>query len=992
MKLSCLSTFFYLAILLITGCKEGTKQTDFLPLYRSGAEYVSEEGLLLDSLGNRWGADKNTNQITDHVFEGKYAIQLDSIERYGFVFPIFNPSVGELFQVSVWKFDDDNGGVLYCSVEGKNNRLIKSRECERKNGWVKLSLNVIIESGVEKINCFVSSGGKKVFFDEFQIKRHQKSSLEDFPKNQLNLFIPEDSGIQLNEFINHGVKNWMITKEAKKYVDAFIIEDGDSIPIQMRLKGDWADHLSYGKVSFRIKVLGNNSFNGLKSFSIQHPYTRNFLHEYFFHSLLDQEQFLTTTFDMIPVTINGDMRGVYALEEHFDKQLVESRQRREGPILKMDEQAMWASFVYSKQMKIPNKFSFYDASFISVFKKKRTIKSSNLLSQFVEGSKLLNLFKNHTSHPENVFEIREIAQLYALLELGGIEHGFAWHNRRFYYNPVTCKLEQIGFDLLPANPQHEHKSLFLISKLEQGANKPEECLDKYLLLNKEFRKEYQKSLIVYSDSLFLNKKFEALDSILNANEKLLAIEEENYSFDRDFYYNRAISMRSNIELLDSLWDKYMVVEASKDQFVTKNKGIPYQDSIFLKEVSINAYLDKSIEGEYLLTMTNYHLNEVEISGWYNKGSKKPNSFKEPIILAGFIDGIASTKQVVLTKKPSKIDFIASNCPDSVFSKKVFKWPKPDGETSRMELAKTFKRKSNFYTIKEDQLIFKKGSYNIDELLYIPSDYHVRILAGTNINFIEGGGLIVNNSFTAKGSKNSKIKFFSSDKNNHGITILQGSEVFMSYVSTENLDALHYKNWKLTGAVTIYETETSLFNCSIDSNLCEDALNIIRSNFTIQDLAVSNTLSDGFDADFCTGSISNSTFRNTGNDCVDFSGSEVTLSYIEILNSGDKGISGGERSILTVDHININKAIVGIAAKDDTKINGSDVQISQVEYSLAAFKKKPEYDVATIKLFKLESSFENLIDMGSIICVDGNCETGTTFLDIESMYSQFEKKK
>ncbi len=39
--------------------------------------------------------------------------------------------------------------------------------------------------------------------------------------------------------------------------------------------------------------------------------------------------------------VNGERRGIYAYEEHFAKHLIESRNRREGPIIKFDETAIW---------------------------------------------------------------------------------------------------------------------------------------------------------------------------------------------------------------------------------------------------------------------------------------------------------------------------------------------------------------------------------------------------------------------------------------------------------------------------------------------------------------------------------------------------------------------------------------------------------------------------------------------------------------------------
>jgi hypothetical protein len=54
--------------------------------------------------------------------------------------------------------------------------------------------------------------------------------------------------------------------------------------------------------------------------------------------------------------------------------------------------------------------------------------------------------------------------------------------------------------------------------------------------------------------------------------------------------------------------------------------------------------------------------------------------------------------------------------------------------------------------------------------------------------------------------------------------------------------------------------------------------------------ISNTYSDGFAADFCEGIVSNCIFNDTGNDCLDFSGSTIEVKNTRLNASGDKGIS------------------------------------------------------------------------------------------------------
>ena len=90
-----------------------------------------------------------------------------------------------------------------------------------------------------------------------------------------------------------------------------------------------------------------------KIFSIHRASTRNYIDEWIAHKIAEQEDVLTTTYDFTNVHVNGINYGLYAVEEHFEKQLLESRNRREGPILKFDETGMW-QMIYEQSKKETN--------------------------------------------------------------------------------------------------------------------------------------------------------------------------------------------------------------------------------------------------------------------------------------------------------------------------------------------------------------------------------------------------------------------------------------------------------------------------------------------------------------------------------------------------------------------------------------------------------------------------------------------------------------
>jgi len=75
--------------------------------------------------------------------------------------------------------------------------------------------------------------------------------------------------------------------------------------VHLRLKGEWGDHVDTDKWSLRVKVRDGETLMGMKRFSLQHPKTRDFIHEWVHHQAMLREDVLALRYDFVDVTING---------------------------------------------------------------------------------------------------------------------------------------------------------------------------------------------------------------------------------------------------------------------------------------------------------------------------------------------------------------------------------------------------------------------------------------------------------------------------------------------------------------------------------------------------------------------------------------------------------------------------------------------------------------------------------------------------------------
>jgi hypothetical protein len=137
------------------------------------------------------------------------------------------------------------------------------------------------------------------------------------------------------------LKQGVLLANSDDFVPAELRVEGRTIPVKMRLKGDWTDHLIGKKWSYRVHVKGADQLWGMRSLSLHHPMTRNWDAEWLYHQHIRREGVLGLRYQFVRVALNGDPLGIYAVEEHFSKELLESQHRKEGVIVKADETGFW---------------------------------------------------------------------------------------------------------------------------------------------------------------------------------------------------------------------------------------------------------------------------------------------------------------------------------------------------------------------------------------------------------------------------------------------------------------------------------------------------------------------------------------------------------------------------------------------------------------------------------------------------------------------------
>jgi hypothetical protein len=961
------------SVLVLFGCVSKTKTPDggFEIFYRTSAEKSDANGnSFADENGSSLQFGNGNAQNNENSFSGDYSLKLTPENPFGFTTE-FRAGADEYIKVTVWRKSSNNNGLVVIDCgEGYYNagKFVVEKS---DNGWEKIFLDVYTPPHflLGKVKVYVWNNSQEpVYFDDIEIvHRNTKDYPEYNPLHALHIYAEPEHLSYFNAKRIEAFSKGVLVNEDEDYVGAVIFDGNDFLNGEIRLKGDLMDHIQGDKWSFRIKLKKDFAWNHIRTFSVHDPATRNFLHEWLTHKVFDWEDVLTTRYGFVPVYVNNQSRGIYAWEEHFEKHLLESRNRREGVIVRFDETLFWNRIMEFNTTDSLWDVDYFGAAKITPFKEGSTTSDSLKNRQAVEAQKLLLQYKNWSAPVSSIFDIDKLARYYALMDITQAYHGFTWHNQRFYFNPVTCLLEPIAFDGFIEGGIFKRIDEPVISLLDPakiaGFNK-EELLLYQVFTDSLFNREYVKYLKKYADENYISQIASAYQPGSDSLETIIRQEFPYYRFNFDFMENQARLIRENMEAIEANIPKLEAAfqqvnrEKFKKQFTAKSNPN-------LTPLLVHAFYDRQ-SGK--IDVLNYHGGEITLVGAL-VADNLPESFSPGVVLPPY-DGINPGKAMVAVQgEPYKILFRANG---EVLETVVSQWAFENEPGFRQKLMN--QPTGAELPQKGDSIIFN-GKYLFQNDVHIPSNRKVVFMPGTQIDLTNGAGFFSFSAFQAMGEEGSPVEFLSSDKSSQGVHVLQASERSkLKYTRFFQLGSINRGGWQTPSAVTFYEADVDFIHCTFESNVdCDDALNVVRSDFFAENCLFVNTFADAFDSDFCTGKVLNSEFRNTGNDAIDFSGSQVAISGCTMNEISDKAISGGENSHLIVKNCTVDKATIGVAAKDLSHLELENTEIRKTVYAFVAFMKKPEYGPATIsaKNTDLNGNISlHQVEEGSVLSVNG----------------------
>lgn len=791
-------------------------------------------------------------------------------------------------------------------------------------------------------------------------KRKALSFFSNPQKLILDLKFEDHMKLMFNR--ENAVKNGTTRGVENEWISAKIGDENKSFKGKVRLKGAIANqHLTGEKWSFRVKLKNQKNIFGMNEFALMSPVRRNYLGQWFIRKTYEKEGLITRKYELINLIINGENKGIYVLDERYNKVMLERNQRKEGPVIKFDAVPHFADEVPYSPENFDNYFLISD---ITAFDLDKLLEDDILKNNFFKAKDLMEKFRLGQLKTHEVFDIELLAKWIAVADIMGAWHGFSYTNMRFYFNPITSKFEPVPDDdfnersfnytddsrLFRLNDQY-NDSIFL----------------RNLFSDQLFLSEYMSQLVRISSEEYIDNLFIEFKNEINKLSNILSIDYPLYNFlldSKQNIYDNAKSLRKELNPYKAVQGHFRGIKDDKviEIAIANNHSIPIE-ILFITNTKSEIYSPLPgktliLEGRGFGQPITHNLFQFELP------TDLENSNPEPLDLKVIY-------RVLGTKK--------------LFTTEIFPYPEFDSTLKINDFIRENHNVHDFPFLEWDkennEISFKFGNWEISEDLIIPPNQKLTISEGVNLDLINSAMILSYSPVLILGTKDNQIEIVSSDHTGQGITVLQAKkQSLINHARFNGLSKPNKNGFKLSGSINFYQSPVHFENVLFANNIVgDDYLNIIRTKFSMDNSSILNSFSDAIDIDFSNGTINNSVFSycgfgNNNGDCIDLSGSIVFLNNISVDKAADKGISIGEKSQVSITNSSIQDSNIAIASKDLSETTIQNLNIKSSKIGISAFQKKPEFGPSSV--FIDEINFDQVdkeysIEKSSSLIINSN---------------------
>lgn len=476
---------------------------------------------------------------------------------------IENPEPDSKYLVTVWSRSSgrkNDGAVAAVKLSnGKTEELARAQDpADLHRGWKLMELLLQLPpnyDGSPLAIQLLNAGDDPVWFDELKIDFLEKVYYPDFESSQtLDIQISDPDLIRLREKRSQSFQQGHIEMSSEDWMRAEIHWEGEEERGNLTLKGDQLYNLTGDKWSFKME-LDDGDLMGMRYFSVHNPENQQFIDEWLFHKLLQNEGIVSARYGFAPLRLNGRSLGVYAYEEriidewfvHQDTVNVIARFRDIGFARKVEVEE-------GEVLKESNQV--FENANVQIFREDNFEKDrARALKKSIEN------FRNIEPGVALDFNKEKTARMLAICDLLGAYSALHWTNIRFISNTEDGLMELVGNDGFTAYDVRSFGDgpfMAWSNSNEKLSRERWQAMYLNLFNDTEFLEVYLKELERVTREEFLNRMKLDTYSEMKDFQTMLTAEWPAYRFEYAPFYERARNIRKALKAFNQFRSEHPV--------------------------------------------------------------------------------------------------------------------------------------------------------------------------------------------------------------------------------------------------------------------------------------------------------------------------------------------------------------------------------------------------------------------------------------------------
>lgn len=662
----------------------------------------------------------------------------------------------------------------------------------------------------------------------------------------------------------------VIMREGNDYVPAEFTAAGTTFKVKVRIKGKMADHVTGDKWSFRVIAKKDQGFKGMQRFSLQHPGTRNYLCDWFYHRLMRGEGVVALRYGFVRLTFNGEDLGVYAYEEHFGPELLANNSRMKGPIFRFDPGLFWEHRLNMiEKVRYNEAFAAYQAAAVDAFGSGGMEKDTVQLGYFADAVGRMMAFRRGDLTASEVFDADLIARRHAILDLVGGHHSMDWSDVKFYYDPVLRRVEPIAYESFSAFPIRTLAG----SDRYVGTIKPSMDLHDAYFNDPQVFAAYVHHLERVSRPEFLDSAFTALTPALDSASAIIYREFPYKELDREVYRRNQLVIRRMLDV-----PKGFHAYAAMDTDTLRITVIP------IEGLPIEVFGALTADGRVLPPA-----QRVIIP------CRRPGTVGMPVDLRIPLDEgwrNAPPDKLILrytvlgASTPRTLEAFPYAYSDGLSIPSVVQ---PVGWNARTEALLRFNDVEGSITI-------PSGVHTVDHDIFIPAGYTVNATSPLRIDLVKGARIISRSPMRLLGLEEMPVIIGSSDASGGGLVVLStGGRSRFDRVRIEGFGG----NGEGTPSIILQEAPSTWTGCDLGEVRNRDLMEVVRSQVEFNACTFTGG-EDQLTLGFANASFSDARFLGAGDDALKVKGGAASMMATTVAGAMGHALVLDEAGLVRMD--------------------------------------------------------------------------------------------